>query len=167
MHWSGLSGDFYDLIGSKGDIVWWQMSIRAVLIFGFGLVLIRLFGRRAFGKQTALDIVLAIVVGSNLSRALTANSPFFPTLAATAALVLLFWLLSNLSARSPWFSRLVKGNPIWLVRGGEPDAKEMKRAAVSEGDLEEAARQSGLSGLGDVDEAVLERNGKISAVRRS
>lgn len=99
MHWSGLSGDFHDLIGSKGDILWWQMSIRAVLIFLFGLVLIRLFGRRAFGKQTALDIVLAIVVGSNLSRALTANAPFFPTLAATAAIVLLFWLLSSLSAR--------------------------------------------------------------------
>jgi hypothetical protein len=43
----------------------------------------------------------------------------------------------------------------------------MKRAAVSGGDMEEAARQSGLSGLGDVDQAVLERSRKISAVRRS
>jgi uncharacterized membrane protein YcaP (DUF421 family) len=166
MHWSGWSGDFYDLVGTKGDILWWQMSIRAVLIFLFGLVLIRLFGRRAFGKQTALDIVLAIIVGSNLSRALTANSPFFPTLAATAAIVLLFWFLSHLSARSPWFSRLVKGNPIWLIRGGRADKKKMRRAGVSEGDLDEEARGSGLAGVGSVEEAVLERSGKISTIGR-
>jgi glucose dehydrogenase len=45
-----------ELIGHKGDILWWEMSIRAVLIFIFGLVLIRLFGRRAFGKQHPLDM---------------------------------------------------------------------------------------------------------------
>jgi uncharacterized membrane protein YcaP (DUF421 family) len=167
MDWPGLNRGFHDLIGSdKGAILWWQMSVRALLVFLFGLVLIRLFGRRAFGKQTALDIVLAIVVGSNLSRALTANAPFFPTLAATAAIVLLFWLLSSLSARWQSFSRLVKGNPIWLIRDGRPDKKKMRRAAVSEGDIDEAARQSGLAGIRGVDEAVLERSGKISTIER-
>jgi uncharacterized membrane protein YcaP (DUF421 family) len=166
MDWSELYGDVHGLIGSKGDIAWWQMSIRAVLIFVFGLVLIRLFGRRAFGKQTPLDIILAIVVGSNLSRALTANAPFLPTLAATVAIVLLFWLSSNLSARWRSFSRLVKGDPIWLIRDGEPDGKKMKRAGISEGDIAEAARESGLAGLGGVDEAVLERSGKISTIGR-
>jgi uncharacterized membrane protein YcaP (DUF421 family) len=167
MDWQESLRDLHDLVGSKGDILWWQMSIRAVLIFIFGLVLIRLFGRRAFGKQTPLDIVLAIVVGSNLSRALTANAPFLPTLAATAVIVLLFWILSNLAARWPSFSRLVKGEPIWLIRDGQPDARTMKRAGVSEGDVAESARRSGLSGLGGVDQAVLERSGKISAIRRS
>ncbi len=166
MDWSEFYRDFHHLIGSKGDILWWQMSVRAVIIFVFGLVLIRLFGRRAFGKQTALDIILAIVVGSNLSRALTANAPFFPTLAATVAIVLLFWMSSKLSARWHTFSRLVKGPPVWLFQDGKPDRKKMKRAGVSEGDIAEAARLSGLTGLSAVHEAVLERSGKISAIRR-
>src|SRR5436190_6819091 len=97
------------LIGHKGDILWWEMSIRAGLIFIFGLLLIRLFGRRAFGKQNPLDIVVAIIVGSNLSRTLTGNAPFFPALAGTAALLALFWLLEHGAARSLWLSHLVKG----------------------------------------------------------
>ncbi|MBN9076695.1 MAG: hypothetical protein J0H84_10770 [Rhizobiales bacterium] len=46
-----LSG-FHALIGEdERHILWWQMSIRAVLVFVFGLILIRLFGRRVFGRQ--------------------------------------------------------------------------------------------------------------------
>jgi uncharacterized membrane protein YcaP (DUF421 family) len=59
-----------ELIGETENVLWWQMCIRAVLILIFGLVLIRIFGRRAFSKQNPLDIVVAIVVGSNLSARL-------------------------------------------------------------------------------------------------
>ena len=105
-----------ELIGHEGDILWWQMSIRAVLIFIFGLVLIRVFGRRAFGKQNPLDIVVAIIVGSSLSRALTGNAPFIPTIIAMAVLVWLFWVLEHAAARWHWLGRLAKGDPVWLAR---------------------------------------------------
>lgn len=168
MNWSDLERGFKAVIGENQEtILWWQMSVRAALIFLFGLILIRLLGRRAFGEQTPLDIVLAIIIGSNLSRALTANAPFLPTLIATAAIVLLFWLFSHVSVRWTWFSRLVKGDPIWLFRNGRPDGKRMKRAGVSEGDIEEAARRSGIGSVRAVEGAVLERSGKISAIPRS
>lgn len=154
------------LIGSDAQhILWWQMSIRAVLIFLFGLTVIRLFGRHAFGKQTPLDIVLAIVIGSTFSRALTGNARFIPTLVAMFVLVLCFWLFSHVAARWPPFGRLVKGEPVSLVHEGRLDDGRMRWTGVSERDIEEAARQSGLSGLSDVREAVLERSGKISTIR--
>ena len=153
---------WHDLIGAANDITWWQMSLRAALIFLFGLLLLRLFGPKAFGKQTPVDIVLAIIMGSNLSRALTGNTPFLPTLAATAVLALLYWLFEHASIRWGWFSRVVKGEPIPLVIGGRLDYKRMRRSGVGEGDLDEAARQSGLSGLAEVSEAHLERSGKIT-----
>ena len=155
------------LIGEdERHILWWQMSIRAVLVFVFGLILIRLFGRRVFGRQNALDIVIAIVIGSNLSRTLTGNSKFLPTLAATISIVLLFWLSDHLAARWPFFSRLTKGEPIKLMRDGKLDKKKMRHHGVSQGDIEEAARASGKAGLEETDDAMLERNGKISTIRR-
>src|SRR5947207_3806516 len=114
-----------ELIGHEGDILWWQMSIRAVLIFIFGLVLIRVFGRRAFGKQNPLDIVVAIIVGSSLSRALTGNAPFIPTLIATAVLVWFFWVLEHAAARWHWLSRLANGDPVWLARDHRLDRSAM------------------------------------------
>lgn len=164
MDWAGR---LEALIGrDSGDILWWQMSLRAVLIFLFGLAVIRLLGRNAFGKHTALDIVLAIIVGSNLSRALTASAPLIPTLAATVAIALMFWAFDHLAARSPRFSATVKGEPVWIVRDGKVDRQTMTRLGVSEGDLEEAARQSGIREVGEVHEAVFERNGKISTLKR-
>jgi uncharacterized membrane protein YcaP (DUF421 family) len=38
------------------------------------LAIVRFVGRRVFGEWAALDIIVSIVVGSNLSRALTGSS---------------------------------------------------------------------------------------------
>lgn len=154
------------LVGIEGqEITWWQMSLRAVVVFLFGLLVIRLFGRRAFGKQTPLDIVLAILIGSNLSRTMTGNAPLGATLAATAILVMLYWLNSRFAARWHGFSAALKGRAIRLVRDGTADEERMRRHGVSEGDLVEAARQSGLA-RDDVRQAYLERNGDISVIGR-
>lgn len=158
---------FFAVIGEgQHEIAWWQECIRAVIILAYGLILIRFAGRRAFGRQTPLDIVLAVVIGSNLSRTLTANAPFFPTLAGTAALVVLYWLASHLAQRSKAFGWLVKGSPVWLIRDGKLDDKAAAWRGVSDGDLEEATRGSGMHGLSEVGTAVLERSGKISVLRR-
>ncbi|HVY81351.1 MAG TPA: YetF domain-containing protein [Steroidobacteraceae bacterium] len=139
---------------------------RAIGVFVFGLIAIRLFGRRAFGEQSPLDIVIAIMVGSNLSRAVTGNAKFFPTLAATASMLLLYWVMSHAAARVSWLSRWVKGRPVVIAHDGELDRRAMKRVGVSEGDIEESARQSGIEELGKVADAFLERNGKISVLPR-
>lgn len=37
-----------DLGGVKDDITWWQMSIRGVAVFAYGLMLVRFPGQRIF-----------------------------------------------------------------------------------------------------------------------
>ncbi|MBI1182136.1 MAG: DUF421 domain-containing protein [Alphaproteobacteria bacterium] len=153
------------LIGSGSQsITWWQMSLRGAVIFLYGLLLMRLFGTRAFSRDSPLDIVLAIIVGSNLSRAITANARFVPTLAATLAIVVLYWLLRHAGARWLRFGWLVKGAPVWLCRDGNLDRSAMRRTAVGEGDLDEAARRSGLPDASAASGIVLERSGQISTL---
>jgi uncharacterized membrane protein YcaP (DUF421 family) len=150
-----------------GMITWWQMSIRGVLVFLYGLVLVRLAGRRVFGKLAAFDIVLAIMVGSNLSRTLTANAPFLPTLAATAAIALAHGSITFLALHSRLVDRLVKGPSVPLVHEGEVDRRAMKRYGLSADDLEEAARSAGVFELDQVRAAMLESNGRISVRARA
>src|SRR5690242_20367418 len=73
---------------------WWQECARAVLIFAYGFILLRLTGRRIFGKWAALDIIVSIIIGSNLSRALTGQAPLGGTLLSTTLLIALHWLLA-------------------------------------------------------------------------
>ena len=155
------------LVGTNGeDIAWWQMAVRGVLVFVIGVVIVRLAASRAFGKWSPLDIILAVVVGSNLSRALTGNAPFVTTLVATCVLVLLHAALARAVVRWPGLSTLLKGRSVRLVEDGVLKADAMRRHGIGEGDLRMALRAQGIA---DVDEARtvwLERNGDISVERK-
>ena len=52
------------VFGVSPSIGWAQECARAALILAYGLAVVRLVGRRVFGKWTALDIVVSIMVGS-------------------------------------------------------------------------------------------------------
>ena len=158
---------FYDLIGQDGgDIAWWQMSARAVLIFFFGLVLVRVAGKRVFGKWTALDIVVSIIIGSNLSRALTGAAPFVETVMATTVLVVLHSALIMAGVRWPALGHLMKGRGVRLIEDGRPDHQAMRKHGIGEHDLEEALHGAGLDDPAGVRAAYLERNGDISVLKR-
>src|SRR3954454_16935665 len=91
------------IFGSGSDLAWYQECARAAVIFVYGLALVRIAGRRIFGKWSALDIVVSIIIGSNLSRTLTGNAQLWGTLAATTLLVALHWVLARLVVSSPCF----------------------------------------------------------------
>ncbi len=154
-----------DLFGPQGHPLWWQECARAALIFAYGLALVRIAGRRVFGKWSALDIVVSIVVGSNLSRALTGGAPLWGTLAATTLLMALHWILSHLAARFPTLSRVFEGRPVHLGEDGRVDGRALRRHAVSEADLGEALRGSGLEDPSGAHRVVLEPSGKISVLK--
>jgi uncharacterized membrane protein YcaP (DUF421 family) len=142
-----------------------QECARAALVFGYGLLLVRIVGRRVFGRWAAIDIVVSIMVGSNLSRALTGNSPLFPTLAATTLLMFLHWLLAQAAARSPAMSRLFEGRARVLGRNGQVEHRRDLRTAISDADLEEALRQAGVERADQTRLLVLEPSGKISVLK--
>lgn len=51
------------LAANSHDINWWQMTVRAMVVLAFGIGLVRAVGRKAFGQNSALDIVLSIIIG--------------------------------------------------------------------------------------------------------
>lgn len=146
-------------------ILWWQMCVRAVLVFAWGLVVVRLGGQRLFGKFAALDIVVTVMLGSLLSRVITGNAPLLAGLAATALLVLLHWLVAAAAFRWPGFGHLAKGSPVCLVRDGTIDWRAMRRTNITRHDLDEALRGRGLERTEQVRAAYLERSGAITVIR--
>lgn len=158
----------YDVIGRHGEaITWSQMSVRALVIFAIGLAFVRLAGERVFGKWGALDILLAIIIGSNLSRTITGGAPFVPTLAATAVLIGAHALLAYAALWWSPLGGLLKGRPSQLVADGEIDWRAMRRHGVGRGDLEQALRRAGQADTRAVQAAFLERSGDISVILRA
>ncbi len=154
------------IFGPQGHISVWQELARAVVIFVFGFVLVRVGGRRLFGRWSALDIVVSIMIGSNLSRTLTGSAPFAGTLLATAVLILLHWLLAQAAARSEMWSRILEGHLILLGQGGKLQPHTMKTHGVSRADIDEALRGRGMNAVEETSEIALEPSGKIQPLRQ-
>lgn len=149
------------------DINVWQMSLRAVIVFFIAIIMLRIGNKRFMGKSTALDVMLGIVFGSTVSRAITGNAPFFPTLAASLVLILLHWTLAAIAFRSHGFGTMVKGQDRILVRDGEIQRDEMRNAHITEDDLKEAMRNQGKAPeIKEIKSAHLERNGDISIITK-
>jgi uncharacterized membrane protein YcaP (DUF421 family) len=153
------------IFGTMGHLSWWQECWRAAFVFAYGLVLVRLAGRRVFGKWAALDIIVSIIVGSNLSRAITGGAPLVGTLAATALLMGLHWILAQGTARFRPISRLLEGGPIALAERGSLDPAKLSRDAISAADLDEALRVSGVERVSETRLIMLEPSGKITVLK--
>ncbi len=153
-----------DLFGGGSDLSWWQECARAVLIFGYGSTALRLAGRRAFAKWSALDIIVPVIAGSSLSRALRGNAPLWGTLAAVTTLLVLHWLLSHAAALSPLISLAVEGKAILLGKEGKLDPNALRLHAVSDADIGEALSSAGVDEIGEIKRVVLSPSGKLSAL---
>jgi uncharacterized membrane protein YcaP (DUF421 family) len=143
-----------------------HMALRGVVVFFFAVILSRVADRRFLGRNAGFDMMLGIILGSVLSRAINGQAAFGPTLFASATLVVLHRLLGTAACHSEAISRLVKGQPIVLVRNGRKDEAELKRAKITPDDLDENLRINGNEReLDKVAEARLERNGTVSIVK--
>lgn len=160
---------WYYVLGIEEDSLnWWQMAIRAVVVFFVALVIIRIGNKRIFGKHSAFDIVLGIMYGSILSRAITGNSPFFPTLVAALVLVVLHRGLATLAYYTSFgFGNFIKGRPVQLVKDGELLEDAMRKNGITKNDLIETMRVDGsVDHFDEVESAYLERSGNISIIKK-
>lgn len=144
-----------------------EMVLRVPIVYLVALAYIRLGEKRFMGRNTAFDLILAIMFGSIMGRAITGQSPFLPTIASGAALVAVHWAISFAAFHSTFFSKLAKGRGRILIKDGRIQRDEMRRGHIGEHDLLSALRGQGkIDDPADVRLAVLERSGKISVIPR-
>ncbi|HUF20339.1 MAG TPA: YetF domain-containing protein [Burkholderiales bacterium] len=149
------------------DLSAWQMALRAIIIYLTAIVLVKVGQKRFMGKNTAFDMILGIILGSVLSRAITGNADLLPTITAGATLVALHWLFSVTSFHFSFFGTFIKGREKMLIRDGEINWDNMRKSHLSRHDLEMALRSSGqVTEPEDVKLAYFERSGDISVIPR-
>src|SRR5207244_2943512 len=110
--------------------------------------------------------ILLVLIGSIASRAISGTAPFFSSLLATAVLIGIHTAFSYFSCKSDAFSDLIKGNPTPIIKDGQLDQYALTRTHMSRGDLEEDLRKKGVSDVSEVADAMLERDGILSVIKK-
>jgi uncharacterized membrane protein YcaP (DUF421 family) len=140
-----------------------QTVLRTILIYGITLLIVRLGSRRFLSKATAFDVVVAIMLGSVMSRGIDGSDSFIVTVLAGVALVGTHWIIGLLAYHTGWFGPLVKGGRILLIKDGQVQKVGMRKASITQRDLTQAIRmQTDHRDHTRIKRAYLERNGEIS-----
>ncbi len=148
-----------------GDVNSFQMILRSIVIYTFSLAIVRMGSKRFMNEAAAFDVIIGIMLGSVMSRAINGSAPFLPTLFAGVVLVGLHWLLGILAFHINWFGPLVKGSPVLLIEDGEIQQEGVRKAGLSRLDIEQALRlEVHHADLSKVRLAYMERNGAISVI---
>jgi uncharacterized membrane protein YcaP (DUF421 family) len=144
-----------------------QMALRALVVYILALAFIRLGDKRFLGKSTAFDVVVGVMFGSVMSRAITSGPDFVPVVVAGGVLVALHFLVALVSFRSDRVGTLVKGAERRLVVDGEVQLDQLRAAHITERDLLGGLRAQGqIDDVSRVQLAHLERSGDISVIER-
>lgn len=159
---------FIELFGiNTSNITVLQMLARSFVVFFIGILLVRYGKKRFVGKMTAFDFILAIMIGSLLSRAITKEKYFLEILASSFLLISLHRVISFVSSKSDRSAGFFKGKERILLRNGRIDWKQMKKSDLSEQDLIQALRlNANTDQIDQVKIAIIERNGDISFVMK-
>jgi uncharacterized membrane protein YcaP (DUF421 family) len=151
-----------------GDVNAIQMALRTIIVYAGTLVLIRVGSKRFLAQATAFDVIVGIMLGSVMSRAINGSASLLPTLLAGAAFIGLHRLLNVLAFRTDnRFGSVVKGNPVLLIKDGEIQQQGIRKTGLSMRDLEQALREKVQeTDPSKIRLAYMERDGSVSAVPR-
>jgi uncharacterized membrane protein YcaP (DUF421 family) len=156
-----------DILGlEEQQLLWYQMSVRAILVFIASLILVRIAGVRTFGLKNAFSIVLSLTVGSVLSRAITGGYPFAACLAGALTLALLHRIVTHWSYASRFVGMVAKGEAVKLFEGGKKIGPKIAFHGITDNDIAQALREKSIPDIHSVKEIWLERDGSLSIIRQ-
>ncbi|MBO4309073.1 MAG: DUF421 domain-containing protein [Clostridia bacterium] len=138
---------------------------RTLLIYVLLLFTMRLMGKRQIGELEVTELVTTLLVSEIASVPVTNQD--IPVLHAVIPIFLLL-ILEVLSSwfllRFPVLKPLLSASPTQLVRGGRLRQSELTANRVSVEELMSEIRQQGYADLSQIDEAILETNGKLTVL---
>ena len=146
-------------------IPWWELTARAVLVYLFLLVLLRLTGKRQVGQLAPFDLVLLLILSNAVQNAMNGGDNSFTAGAILAAVLIgLNGLVGYATFKSRWLEALVEGRPKVLIHNGKLYESLLRNQRLTRHELLAALRRAGCGCIEQVHIAILENNGQISVV---
>lgn len=148
------------------SLPWWEFVLRAVLVYGFLILILRLTGKRQIGQMSPFDLVLLLVLSNAVQNSMNGgDNTVAAGLILATTLVAFNALVSFLTAKNRTAEKWLVGEPEIIIHNGKIVQETLDKEAISLSELEGAMREAGCGDFKHVQLAMLEMNGQISIVR--
>ena len=141
--------------------------IRTLIIFITLIIVMRFMGKRQIGEMQPFEFIITLIIADLACIPMADVSiPLLYGVVAVLGLFLLHQLISVLELLGDSVKKIISGKPSVVINRQGVDLKELKRNNMGVEDLIESMRSSGYFSLDDVDYAIFESNGKLSALEK-
>jgi uncharacterized membrane protein YcaP (DUF421 family) len=144
-----------------------DIVLRAVVVFVFLLLLMRIVGRRELSSLEPFDLVLLIVIGDLVQQGVTqSDHSLTGAILSAGTFGVLVVVVSYLSFRFRRLRPVIEGEPMIVIQDGRPIERNLRRERITLEELAAVARQHEIMSLADVQWAVLETSGQLNFIRK-
>jgi len=144
-----------------------EKILRAVVVYVFLIVGLRLSGKRELAQLNPFDLVVLLTLSNTVQNAIIGddNSLLGGLIGATALLVVNY-LVVRFMFFHPKMEQAIEGQPVCLIEAGKICEDKLRQELVNVSELRSAAHRQGFETLNDVESAVLEPGGAFSFTRK-
>ena len=147
------------------ELPWWELVVRAIIVYCALLLMVRVTGKRTVGQFTPFDLLVVMLLSESVSNALSGGDDSVPAgLLIAATLIVLNMGFAYATSHSRKIADLIDGTAVLLGRDGKIFYDVVKKCRVAEGDVEEALREADCP-LADMKYAFLEADGRITVLK--
>ena len=141
--------------------------IRTLIIFITLFTVIRLMGKRQIGEMQPFEFIITLIIADLACIPMSDVSiPLVYGIVSILGLFLLHQLISLLEKSGNFCKLVFSGKPSVVIDKWGVNIKELKKNDMGVEDLIESMRSMGYFSLDDLDYAIYESNGKLSALEK-
>lgn len=147
---------------------YYDLMLRAVAVYVFIILAIRLFGKKELSQLSVVDLVFILLISNAVQNAMVGSDTSLQGgMVAAGALFIANFILKKLIYKFQSVGKFIQGEPITLIYNGLAQKNNLKRAGFTIHELEAAVREHGVDSIAKVNLAMLEVDGNISVLSES
>lgn len=138
---------------------------RAIILYIIVLIVMRLMGKREIGQLQPFELAISIMIADLSTIPMTETGiPIFNGIIPILGLLLMHLIISLINLKSIRAREIVCGKPRLLIYRGKINEKALKKERFTINELQERLRGNNVVNLGDVEYAILETSGQVTAI---
>lgn len=142
--------------------------IRAILIYVFLLIIMRLMGKKQLGELQPFEFAITLIVADLATIPMSDTTvPITYGIVPMLTLLVLQIFLAKGVKHSIKLRRIINGKPVIVINEQGIDTKAMNDLDMTVNDLLEAIRTAGYFTLSDVQYAIVETNGTLTVLPKA
>lgn len=134
--------------------------VNALILLFFGLMFLRISGRKSISQMTIAHTVIMISMGSLIVQPIAEKS-IFKTVIIAGIFIAFTIVLEILQLKINFMETLISGKSLIVIENGNLHIKNLKKLRLTVDQLEMRLRQQGISQISHVKNAAIEPNGQL------